>query len=113
MIPEVSPDVIDNMLTQQKRDGTHNYVVNKFEEMYKDNPDLAAAILQTAKRTSERIVDRITTGDIEYGNEEEPWKQIYLLIADNIVATGVSVYNAIQQQMICNELEQTSDKDSG
>ena len=95
MIPLVSEEIIDSIREQQSRVSfdfyKHNvedtYLIQKIREIQEENPHLMRTIIDTVHNLQDKF-------DLN--------SSAFL----NVVNIGVSVYESIKQQMICNDLHE-------
>ena len=93
-MPLVSEAIIDSIRTQSMRhlDDNSLYCMDVLKDIKDENPNLAAAIKDTIMLMCKECEINI----------ENP-RGFYLMV--NVANLAVSVYQAIKQQIICDELE--------
>lgn len=93
MIPKITKEIIYSIKEQTNRQQA-GYVEEKLQEMVKDNQlTLANAIVDTADEVCEKLSEL---------NEEDLAASMRI----NLILIGISVFQAVQQQILCNELEE-------
>jgi hypothetical protein len=88
MLPIVKEEIIDSLWEQFQKQGVE-YTLDILEDMEKENPNLTEAIRNTIDHAANII-----------GKSEQQVTDI----ANNMCLLAASVYNALKQQSICDEL---------
>lgn len=92
---KVKDEIVESVAKQFQTRGAEDYVHSILSEMKEENPMLAKSIYGTSMRVLEEL-------KVYEPNMSE---QSAAFIFANLCCLSFATYNAIKQQIICNELE--------